>query len=131
MHVGACVCVCVCVFMGSLTEDVCEPLFGSLCMHVCVCVRACDWISSVFIGVCGLILTKPVDVCLTDTESEADWYICPKNTCVHVYCTCTPLCKCVFLLRPCWRETQLPESNESSGSTKSHFIKSVGKGPGR
>lgn len=87
--VGICACcVCACVFMGSMTDDMCEPLFGSLCMHVCVCACMRLDIFSVYWCVyeCGLILTKPVDVCLTLIQSQRLIGISAPRICL---CMCT------------------------------------------
>lgn len=62
----------------------CVRLFGSLCTHVCACACIRLDIFSVYWCVyeCGLILTKPVDVCLTLIQSQrligisAQEYVC-------------------------------------------------------
>lgn len=75
----------------------CEKQYDRGCVYktsICLCVRGCEWISAECVFVCGLILTKPVDVCLTLIQSRRLIGVSAPRICVCVsMCVC---CMCAY-----------------------------------
>lgn len=89
----------------------------------------CKWICAecVFVCMCGLILTKPMNVCLTLIQSRRLIGVSAPRICA---CVCVYKSLCAY---SCYglaggKLSLLNAVRESSGSTKSHFIKCARKG---